>query len=63
MAGIKYMNNDEIELTCSQMLDRYHFSIGKGDMILPYVDIDNFVLNFLHCTIVYENIAEHSNCL
>ena len=63
MANFRFMNNDEIELTCSQMLDRYLSRIGKADQILPVIDIDGFVLNFLHCTIVYENIAVNSNCL
>ena len=57
------MNNDEIELTCSQMLDQYFTSLGVKDQILPLVDIDNFVLNYLHCTVVYESIVGRSNCL
>lgn len=63
MKSFRFMNNDEIELTCSQMLDQYLESIGERNKILPSIDIDNFVLNFLHCTIVYENIAARSNCL
>ena len=63
MKSFKFMNNDEIELTCSQMLDQYFSSIGASNKILPSVDIDSFVLNYLHCTVVYESIAAKSNCL
>ena len=63
MKRVKFMNNEQIELTCSQMLDRYFSSLGNKDEIIPFVDIDNFVLNFLHCTVVYESIATSNNCL
>ena len=63
MKNIKFMNNDEIELTCSQMLDQYFTSIGAKNKILPSIDIDSFVMNYLHCTVVYESIAANSNCL
>ena len=63
MKRFKFMNNDQLELVCSQMLDRYFTSIGNKDEIVPWVDIDNFVLNFLHCTVVYESIAARNNCL
>ena len=63
MKKIKFMTNAEIELTCSQMLDRYFTSLGLKDQIMPSVDIDNFVTNFLHCTVVYESIATSTNCL
>ena len=63
MKRIKFMTNAEIELTCSQMLDRYFTSLGLKDQIMPSVDIDNFVTNFLHCTVVYESIATSTNCL
>ena len=63
MKRIKFMNNNDIELTCSQMLDRYYDSLGVKDQIVPSVDIDNFVMNFLHCTVVYEAIAVRNNCL
>nr|MCR4769087.1 hypothetical protein [Bacteroidaceae bacterium] len=63
MKRIKYMNNNDIELTCSQMLDRYYDSLGVKGQLIPSVDIDNFVMNFLHCTVVYEAIAVRNNCL
>ena len=63
MKKIKYMNNDEIELTCAQMLDQYIDRIGIKDKILPFIDIDDFVLNYLGCTVVYECIVERNNCL
>lgn len=63
MKKIKYMNNDEIELTCAQMLDQYINRYGIKDKILPYIDIDDFVLNYLGCTVVYECIVERNNCL
>jgi hypothetical protein len=63
MKNFKFMNNDQLELVCSQMLDRYFTSLGNKDEIEPWVDIDNFVLNFLHCTVVYESIASRNNCL
>lgn len=63
MKSFKFMSNDEIELTCSQMLDRYYSTLGIQDKMIPSVDIDHFVLNFLHCTVVYENIVARSNCL
>jgi len=63
MKNFKFMSNDEIELTCSQMLDQYFSSIGAGNKVLPSIDIDSFVLNYLHCTVVYESIAAKSNCL
>lgn len=63
MKNFKFMNNDEIELTCSQMLDQYFTSIGARNKILPSIDIDSFVMNYLHCTVVYENITTNSNCI
>ena len=63
MKTIRYMNNDEIELTCSQMLDQYLDRIGAKNKLLPSIDIDDFVLNYLGCTVVYESIAARSNCL
>ena len=63
MKNIKYMSNDEIELTCAQMLDQYMDRIGAKSKILPSIDIDDFVMNYLGCTVVYECIAARSNCL
>ena len=63
MKKIKYMNNDEIELTCAQMLDQYINRYGIKDKILPFIDIDDFVLNYLGCTVVYECIVGNNNCL
>lgn len=63
MRNFTFLNNNEIELTCSQMLDRYLTGLGLKDTLPAFIDIDNFVMNFLHCTVVYESIASRNNCL
>ena len=63
MRNFTFLNNNEIELTCSQMLDRYLTGLGLKDALPAFIDIDNFVMNFLHCTVVYESIAARNNCL
>ncbi len=63
MRNFTFLNNNEIELTCSQMLDRYLTGLGLKDTLPAFIDIDNFVMNFLHCTVVYESIAARNNCL
>ncbi|MCR5528685.1 MAG: ImmA/IrrE family metallo-endopeptidase [Saccharofermentans sp.] len=62
MSKNKLMNNAEIELVIAQMLDRY-FKEKNNGKIMSSVDIDDFVLNFLECQIIYESIACSSNTL
>lgn len=58
-----YMSNDQIEKTIFGMYLRFRELSGAQNKIDSFVDIDNFVTNFLHCTVVYESIAERNNCL
>ena len=62
MSKNNLMNRGEIELLIAQMLDRY-FKEKNDGKVMSCVDIDDFVLNFLECQIIYESIACSSNTL
>ncbi|SEW38383.1 protein of unknown function [Ruminococcaceae bacterium KH2T8] len=62
MSKNNLMNRGEIELLIAQMLDRY-FTVKNNGKIMSSIDIDDFVLNFLECQIIYESIGTSSNTL
>ena len=59
----KIYNNEDVERISSEVLVSYLRRIGKGEEIPAYIDIDDFVANYLHCPVVYENIHKSSDCL
>ena len=62
MSKINFMNREQTERCIAQMLDRYFKNKNNG-MIKSSIDIDDFVLNFLECQIIYESIGRSSNTL
>lgn len=52
-----YISRVEAEELCNGLIKQY---AGENSSIPSSVDIDDFVKNFLKCTVVYENIAEEN---
>ena len=59
----KIYSNDDVERVGAEVIVSYLRRIGKGDEIPDYIDIDDFVANYLRCPVVYENIQKSSDCL
>lgn len=56
-----YISRVEADELCNGLIMQY---IGKNSPIPSFVDIDDFVKNFLKCNVLYENIAEEdSDCI
>ena len=56
-------NQNDVERVSAEVLIAYLRKIGKPDMVPDYVDIDDFVTNYLKCDIVIEDIYQSSDCL
>ena len=56
-------NQNDVERVGAEVIVSYLRRIGKGDEIPDYIDIDDFVANYLRCPVVYENIHKSSDCL
>lgn len=50
-----YLSYAEADELCDGMIRQY---IGKDAPIPAFIDIDGFVIDFLHCRIIYETFAE-----
>lgn len=50
-----YLSYAEADELCDGMIRQY---IGKDAPIPAFIDIDGFVMDFLHCRIIYETFAE-----
>ena len=59
----KIYSNDDVERVGAELIVSYLRRIGKGEEIPDCIDIDDFVANYLHCPVVYENIHKSSDCL
>ena len=53
----KYYNNKQIDSICNVLTDAYTEKKLEEGKVITQIDIDDFVINVLGCTIVYENIA------
>lgn len=53
----KYYNNKQIDSICNVLTDAYTEKKLEEGKVITQIDIDDFVVNVLGCTIVYENIA------
>ena len=56
-------NQNDVERVSAEVLIAYLRKIGKGDVVPEYVDIYDFVTNYLKCDIVIEDIYQSSDCL
>ena len=59
----KIYSNEDVERVGAEVIVSYLRRIGKGEEIPDCIDIDDFVANYLHCPVVYENIHKSSDCL
>ena len=59
----KYLNNKQIDSICSALTDMYTEKKLDEGTLITQIDIEDFVIKILGCAIVYENIAEDSDCL
>lgn len=59
----QYFNGKQIDIICSELTDMYTEKKLDEGTLITQIDIEDFVLKILGCTIAYENIAEDADCL
>lgn len=59
----QYFNGKQIDVICSELTDMYTEKKLDEGTLITQIDIEDFVLKILGCTIAYENIAEDADCL
>lgn len=59
----KIYTNEDVERVSAEVIVSYLRRSGKGEEIPDFIDIDDFVANYLNCPVVYENVRRSSDCL
>ncbi len=62
-ASAKYFTIKQIDKICSDLTDMYTEKKLNEGTLITQIDIEDFVMKILGCTIVYECIAEDLDCL
>ena len=58
-----YFNVKQIDRICSELTDMYTEKKLDEGTLITQIDIEEFTIKILGCSIVYENIAEDADCL
>lgn len=58
-----YFNAKQIDRICSELTDMYTEKKLDEGTLITQIDIEEFSIKILGCSIVYENIAEDADCL
>lgn len=58
-----YFNAKQIDRICSELTDMYTEKKLDEGTLITQIDIEEFTIKILGCSVVYENIAEDADCL
>ncbi len=58
-----YFNAKQIDRICSELTDMYTEKKLDEGTLITQIDIEDFTIKILGCSIVYENIVEDADCM